>query len=512
MIRSMDTMVDSTEVEMVDLTEDYDVEPRQHLAIKDEEEIMPLIYDLANNDDDEDDGDEYIRELTPDEFLKAELERLTISEPASYRKGTKTEAAMTASGFFVQADTDAELYHQGRQEYFRVKELFSDGNGGLQMRGILLVRTRLVSNMLPKKYNELCAIIKARADKNKIPEVDDYLVTRPLSSVVCTRKIIFTNQSFPAHSFREQGIRYDNWDDVEDKAELVCRYKHVEFCDTVNWNVPSEALVRLRRHECDIGVPDIQLMQAWYSVKKQKKRPSTERIIDMTQDEDEDEVREMRSKVRKTFKRYNRKGVYERRTNSVVTEKFTPHRHPVKYKQSKRTKETSVVKAYLYGDVCAGAGGATTAAKRAGFHVKFALDHAEDPCATLRENFPDAEIFEMDIFDFCNGEDREDVRVDVLHISFPCQTYSIAHTHAGKNDERNEATGYSVVPLLKKCGPRIVTFEQSPNITKEKHRPSFEALIHQITEMGFSVRWKVVSFADTGNAQSRNRLFVIASW
>jgi DNA (cytosine-5)-methyltransferase 1 len=499
---------------MIDLTEDFDIQPTRRSAMQEEEEDTPLIYDLADSDDDEDDGDEYIRELTPDEFLKAELERLSISETVSYLKGAKTEAAVTASGFFVQAGTGVELYHQGRQEYFRVRELFSDGKGEVQMKGILLMRTRLVMNMLPKKYNELCAIIKARADKSKIPEVDDHLVTRPLSSVICTRKIIFTNQSFPTHSFRDKGMGYNTWDDVEDKAELVCRYKQVEFCNTVNWNVPSEALVRLRRHECDVGVPDSQLMLNWCSTKKQK-RPSTERIIDMTQDEDE--VREVRSKVQKTFKRYNRNGVYERRTNSVVTERYTPLRNAFKYKQVPKTSsangtETSIVKAYLYGDVCAGAGGATTAAKRAGFHVKFALDHAEDPCATLRENFPGAEILEMDIFEFCNGEHGQDMRVDVLHISFPCQTYSIAHTHPGKNDERNEAAGYSVIPLLKKCRPRIVTFEQSPNITKEKHRASFEALIHQITEMGYSVRWKVVSFADTGNAQSRNRLFIIAAW
>ena len=504
--------MESPDVEMIDLTGDFDIKLKQRSAMREEEEDVPLIYDLADGDDDENDNDDYIRELTPDEFLKAKLEQLSISETVSYLKDAKTEAAVKASGFSVQDDTDFELYYQERQEYFRVEDWFSDGKGEVQMKGILLARTKLIMNMLPKKYNEVCAIIKARADKSKIPEVHDYLVIRPLSSVVCTRKIIFTNQPFPTHSFRENGVGYSTWTDVEEKAELVCRYKHVEFCDTVNWNVPGETLVRLRRNECDIGVADSQLMQAWCST-KEKRRPST--VIDMTQDEDE--VREVKSKVQKTFKRYNRKGVYERRTKSVVTERYTPHRNAFKYKQvpkasSASGKATSIVKAYTYGDVCAGAGGATTAAKRAGFHVKFALDNAEDPCATLRENFPDTEILEMDIFDFCNAEHRHDMRVDVLHISFPCQTYSIAHTHIGKNDERNEAAGYSVIPLLKKCRPRIVTFEQSPNITREKHRASFEALIHQITEMGYSVKWRVVSFADTGNAQSRHRLFIIASW
>ena len=251
----------------------------------------------------------------------------------------------------------------------------------------------------------------------------------------------------------------------------------------------------------------------------QPKDPKKRKVVDLTGDESDNE--ESTARYDEAVKRVNRFGVYERRSIGTVTERFTPSRlAPKKATSSKypcvpmHRPETAAKRGpYTYGDICAGAGGATTAARRAGLAINFALDHAKDPCQTLRINFPDAKILDMDIFDFCNPVFRLKtyMGVDVLHISFPCQPYSLAHTHAGKDDERNEAAGYSVIPLLEKCRPRIVTFEQSPNITKEHHE-SFEALVHQITAIGYSVRWKVVNFADYGNVQSRNRLWMVAAW
>jgi DNA (cytosine-5)-methyltransferase 1 len=530
-------------VETIDLTGDDATEPtrgflRDHAAEpkhqsfprdgegKDEPEI-----DLNDFGDDEtDDGDDYIREITPNEFLKRTLEEYTPSATIEWTGQYGTEADITESGVIVRPGLCVELKNQ---EFLLIKKLFRRENNVIYLKGVLFIRTRSVMNMLPKKPNEVCAIVKARADtKSKMPDIDAYLVTRRLSDVICQRTLILTNQPFPIHSFREKNVSYPSWNAVDDNAELVCRYKHVEFCDKMTWKVPSEALVRLRRHECDIGVPDAQLMLAFRRTKQHKKTqatPTTETrtklaatkagnkrtIADVTTGGGESE--EVTSKVQQTYKRIKPSGVYERQTTSLITEHFTPLHNgrqrnaEAQLKFSSSSIETASL--YVYGDICAGAGGATTAAQRAGFIVKFALDHAADPCATLRLNFPNATIREEDIYNFCNRKSKDaHVRVDVLHISFPCQPYSIAHTQEGKNDETNEAAGYSVIPLLQKCRPRIVTFEQSPNITKPKHRHSFEALIHQVTDIGYSVRWKVVNFADTGNAQSRNRLFIIASW
>lgn len=516
-------VVDS--IEVVDLAaDDSYVEKLNKLTIPDEieEDQAPLIYHIDDDGDDESEGEDFVRLVTPNE--QSRIERRDASDGFSTTTGRHYIQAAQHLGFTIKTGSDVELEDE---EFFRVVKLYLDEDDDVQIQGILFVRTRLVQNYMPKKCNELCAIITARADSGaRLPEIDTYLVTRPLTTVICPRRIILTNMLFPAHSFREQSKCYPNWQAVQENAELVCRYKYIEFCDTVTCKVPSQALVRLRKHECDIGVTDAQLMQTWRKPKglmrvpHQPKASNKRKQIDLTADESE--VEETTSRYDQTVKRINRFGVYEKHSVGTVTERFTPNqgvpsqpRTSSKYPRVPMHRAGAALnsKIYTFGDICAGAGGATSAAQRAELAVNFALDFAPDPCTTLRLNFPDAKVLNMDIYDFCNPEFRLKtyMKVDVLHISFPCQVYSLAHTHAGKDDERNEATGYSVMPLLEKCRPRIVTFEQSPNITKQ-HHASFEALVHQITDMGYSVRWKIVNFADTGNAQSRNRLWMFATW
>lgn len=513
------------DAEMIDLTGDDDFKFDQHHTDR-ESESPPLIYDLTEDDADED-GDDGLRRATTDEMLDTKLGCLTLSDHHHHTADAGAQHTTADTSLEVEVGSGAELHFNGNHELFKVQELFQDDDDEWQMRGNPLIRTRNANNMLPKRCNELVALVKAPVDdKGRIPDLSECLVTRPVSSIICLRKIVFTNQAFPAHSFREKGVGYKDWAEVEEKAELVCRYKFVSFIDQVTWNVPSEALVRLRRHECDVGVPDVQLMLDWHypttrgkasTARNRSQTPragSTSNFVDLTaKKKDADEVR---STVKQTYRHFGSNGVYERRDSKTTVERFTPAQSLRAVSHSKSAPKSTVEdtptrRPYTYADICAGAGGTTTAAQRAGFTVVFVLDHAKDPCETLRENFPTAKVLNMDIFKFCTTTvTGRSCIVVVMHISFPCQTYSVAHTHAGKDDETNEAAGYSVIPLLTKCRPRYVTFEQSPNIARQ-HQPSFQALIHQITELGYSVRWKVVNFADTGNVHSRNRLFVIAS-
>ena len=477
MKRSTQKVVQATEVETIDLTEDFDVDPGNRSTPPEEgDDTIPRIYIPSDDEDeDDDDGDEYFRELTPGASLKADIKRLVLSTNTGPAPNDIVEAAVTESGYFIEPGTDAELIFEDQEEFLRVTRLFNDSKGEIQLEGIPAVRTHayVFHNRLLKKCNELCVVIQARADnKNRLPDVNEYLVTRPLSSVICTRKIIFTNLPFPKLSVRE-AWRYRTWKDAMDRGVLVCRWKSIEFLDIVKWNVPRQTYVRLRKHECDIGVPDAQLMLEWRDAKTESSDASHQ----------------------------NKKSKKRKAINLIDEEKaaaIPDHR------------------VHTYGDICAGAGGATTAAKRAGLQVNFALDNAADPCATLRMNFPGAKILHMEIFDFLKPEFamKDYMRVDVLHISFPCQPYSTANTRKGKgvNDQKNKDLGLCVIELLKKIRPRIVTFEQSPNITKGENCPMFDALIHQLTAMDYSAQSQVVNLADYSNAQARKRLIIIASW
>ena len=162
-------------------------------------------------------------------------------------------------------------------------------------------------------------------------------------------------------------------------------------------------------------------------------------------------------------------------------------------------------------DICAGAGGSSTAAQLAGLSVRWTLDRMDDACETLRLNFPDTRVLNLDMFDFCSDEFAisDTMKVAVLHISFPCQFFSPMHTHPGKDDDANEAACFSVIQLLKKIRPRVVTYEQTWGFVNFDH---FNAFVHQNVAIGYNVRWAVVDFAKFGNVQARKRLITIASW
>jgi len=42
------------------------------------------------------------------------------------------------------------------------------------------------------------------------------------------------------------------------------------------------------------------------------------------------------------------------------------------------------------------------------------------------------------------------------------------HTVEGKDDDADIAVGYSNIPILQKCKPRIVTFEQTSGIVTHR--------------------------------------------
>jgi DNA (cytosine-5)-methyltransferase 1 len=101
--------------------------------------------------------------------------------------------------------------------------------------------------------------------------------------------------------------------------------------------------------------------------------------------------------------------------------------------------------------------------------------------------------------------------VDHLHLSCPCQCFSAAHTHAGKNDDDNIAALFITQAMLEKCEPRMHTQEQTISIV-QRHPASFAALINLIVSAGrYNVRWRCVKFLGDGLSQHRKRVIIFAS-
>ena len=166
---------------------------------------------------------------------------------------------------------------------------------------------------------------------------------------------------------------------------------------------------------------------------------------------------------------------------------------------------------YTFGDIFSGAGGASAAAVDAGLEVKYAVDCEPAMCATYQLNNPATRIACTDARTFAFGY-VYDKHVDILHLSFPCQPYSRAHTTVGKDDKRNREALAVLDKYLDVAKPRIVTIEEADGLAIiTKHAEDLRRIILQLTMKGYTVEFKVINFADYGISQSRNRLIIIAS-
>ncbi|KAI9817450.1 MAG: hypothetical protein M1827_001060 [Pycnora praestabilis] len=190
---------------------------------------------------------------------------------------------------------------------------------------------------------------------------------------------------------------------------------------------------------------------------------------------------------------------------------LAPHSSTPQYTSSRMQSPTTGsadIRRYTFGDAFCGAGGMSRGAKMAGLRVEWGFDYDPPACSAYMLNFHDTDVFNARADQFTNMS--EDHKVDIMHLSPPCQYFSPAHTVEGKDDEMNTASLFAIFELLKKAKPRVVTLEQTSGLI-ERHEIYFNAVIPMFTDHGFSVRWKTFKCNELGAPQARSRLFVIAS-
>jgi len=162
--------------------------------------------------------------------------------------------------------------------------------------------------------------------------------------------------------------------------------------------------------------------------------------------------------------------------------------------------------------VC-GTGGVSCGAVMAGLQLQYSLDKAAHVRETWEYNLPEGTFIHNTARQFLRVNDtRKELKVDVLHLSPPCQTFSVAHTTVGRNDAQNEAPMRLIARLIQKATPRIVTLEQSDAFLNSRNVDLLGATLYSFTKLGFSIKYKYMAFEKYGLPQSRHRLVIIAAW
>lgn len=369
-----------------------------------------------------------------------------------------------------------------RVDFIQVKHISRATLSGRKFRGIPLTRTRNMRGRLPKKMNEVCMMLHFQQENGRTPDDFALLVDIKEDHVVRKRNLIITNATFPEHSVlngpqSRMSIRDGTHAlkrHIEQSGNLCCRWKWMIYLidNREDQKVKEEVLERISAEE----VLDRQYLVGQETLCNRWRGDRT-RGGSWTPDQ---------GSCTQTVDLANGSSIQEGNFRG-------------------RNQK------YTFFDAFSGAGGVSRGAQNAGFKVTHAIDKSPDVWRTYSLNFPEAKLYKWSVDRFIEQTNDASIRVDVLHMSPPCQYFSPAHTKACAHDYDNIRAQRSCPSLVKKLRPRLITIEQTFGLLFDRHGQYFYSLIGGLTELGYSVRWKVVALCTWGLAQNRRRLIIIAA-
>ncbi|KAI0155105.1 S-adenosyl-L-methionine-dependent methyltransferase [Xylariaceae sp. FL1272] len=384
------------------------------------------------------------------------------------------------NGQLLKPQSAVQIHRRDQDNLYRTSFLWIqhilETQNGTKLRGIPLTRLRNLRGRLPRLRNEVAMVLNVDQDDDREHRVQAAIEVS-IEDVITTRTCHFTNAKFPEHRC-PVGI-FRTIEEIEAKGVLMCRWQCIF--------VYKDASTRMKN-----GPPMefvIQHLVADEASRNRFRVSETQRLNDWRG-----------GKVRGGEHNSGEKGIQgqiieldEKNEESDFT--------PIPKKAGQQ---------YTFGDMFSGAGGTSCGARKAGFHINVACDNHPGAQKTYSRVYPEAKLYGIDIFDFI-ANDQTAHRVDVLHMSPPCQYWSPAHTVEGKNDEANIAVLFSCHELVKKLRPRLFTLEQTFGIMHPRFEFYFNALVHGFTQYNYSMRWKVCDLVVWGLPARRQRLIMIGS-
>lgn len=140
-------------------------------------------------------------------------------------------------------------------------------------------------------------------------------------------------------------------------------------------------------------------------------------------------------------------------------------------------------------------------------------------------------VFQCEINPFCNSvlehhwpavarsEDIRSVQAsdipdsDVWCGGFPCQDVSVARGSKGRDGLKGQNSGlfYPFLKLIQARLPNTVLLENVVGLLSSHNGQDFRIVLEELTELGYSVAWRIKNSRYYGAPQSRPRVFICAS-
>lgn len=164
-------------------------------------------------------------------------------------------------------------------------------------------------------------------------------------------------------------------------------------------------------------------------------------------------------------------------------------------------------------ELFAGGGGLALGLEEAGFHSKGLVEIDKHACKTLRKNRPNLNVIEEDIINVAEQGIRNFVNIpigelDLLSGGYPCQAFSYAGKKMGLSDARGTMF-YYYAQILKQLLPKTFLAENVRGLLNHDEGRTFALMLKVFSDIGYTVKWKVLRALDYDVAQKRERLVMV---
>lgn len=161
---------------------------------------------------------------------------------------------------------------------------------------------------------------------------------------------------------------------------------------------------------------------------------------------------------------------------------------------------------FTFIDLFAGIGGFRIALESIGGRCVFSSEIDEHACEMYKANFGDDSYCDITKLDPSTIPD-----FDILCAGFPCQSFSICGKQKGFIDETRGTLFFDIVRILKKKRPKAFILENVKNLTTHDKGRTLTVIIDTLSNLGYSVNYKVLNAKDFGVPQNRERILIVGS-
>lgn len=157
-------------------------------------------------------------------------------------------------------------------------------------------------------------------------------------------------------------------------------------------------------------------------------------------------------------------------------------------------------------DLFAGIGGFRLGFESAGCECVFSSEIDDHACKMYELNFGDNPKCDITKLDPSTVPD-----FDILCAGFPCQAFSICGKQKGFYDETRGTLFFDICRLLEAKKPKAFVLENVSNLEKHDSGRTLTVMLSVLSELGYTVVYKVLNARNFGVPQNRERVVIVGS-